>query len=296
MAVTDNPNPLFGLTKDVPTYAGRISQSSVYDVESQLIRGTMSFSRDKLRELDPSYTGYTHIFVLRMPLFMTQIANGNVLPGYSPNAIGEAQTHCKNLKALLEMGSTSYSGTPDLTLNTAEVNTGFSERSYPAPTFSAYDGNTFTLRCLETRGAPLRRALEYYINGISDANVKATMLHGALNSDGTLMEPTLPNYTFAIMVVQTDQTLRNIQDISLWNSVIITSAARSQLDWENGSIDIVQPMDVQMTGVYMPDAHNSYIDNLALKLLGTRLKFYKRYQDMSETDIGTNTWSLGGSY
>lgn len=296
MAVTDNPNPLFGLTKDVPTYAGRISQSSVYDVESQLIRGTMSFSRDKLRELDPSYTGYTHIFVLRMPLFMTQIANGNVLPGYSPNAIGEAQTHCKNLKALLEMGSTSYSGTPDLTLNTAEVNTGFSERSYPAPTFSAYDGKTFTIRCLETRGEPLRRALEYYINGISDANVKATMLHGALNSDGTLMEPTLPNYTFAIMVVQTDQTLRNIQDISLWNSVIITSAARSQLDWENGSIDIVQPMDVQMTGVYMPDAHNSYIDNLALKLLGTRLKFYKRYQDMSETDIGTNTWSLGGSY
>lgn len=296
MAVTDNPNPLFGLTKDVPTYAGRISQSSVYDVESQLIRGTMSFSRDKLRELDPSYTGYTHIFVLRMPLFMTQIANGNVLPGYSPNAIGEAQTHCKNLKALLEMGSTSYSGTPDLTLNTAEVNTGFSERSYPAPTFSAYDGKTFTIRCLETRGEPLRRALEYYINGISDANVKATMLHGALNSDGTLMEPTLPNYTFAIMVVQTDQTLRNIQDISLWNSVIITSAERSQLDWENGSIDIVQPMDVQMTGVYMPDAHNSYIDNLALKLLGTRLKFYKRYQDMSETDIGTNTWSLGGSY
>lgn len=296
MAVTDNPNPLFGLTKDVPTYAGRISQSSVYDVESQLIRGTMSFSRDKLRELDPSYTGYTHIFVLRMPLFMTQIANGNVLPGYSPNAIGEAQMHCKNLKALLEMGSTSYSGTPDLTLNTAEVNTGFSERSYPAPTFSAYDGKTFTIRCLETRGEPLRRALEYYINGISDANVKATMLHGALNSDGTLMEPTLPNYTFAIMVVQTDQTLRNIQDISLWNSVIITSAERSQLDWENGSIDIVQPMDVQMTGVYMPDAHNSYIDNLALKLLGTRLKFYKRYQDMSETDIGTNTWSLGGSY
>ena len=296
MAVTDNPNPLFGLTKDVPTYAGRISQSSVYDVESQLIRGTMSFSRDKLRELDPSYTGYTHIFVLRMPLFMTQIANGNVLPGYSPNAIGEAQTHCKNLKALLEMGSTSYSGTPDLTLNTAEVNTGFSERSYPAPTFSAYDGKTFTIRCLETRGEPLRRALEYYINGISDANVKATMLHGALNSDGTLMEPTLPNYPFAIMVVQTDQTLRNIQDISLWNSVIITSAERSQLDWENGSIDIVQPMDVQMTGVYMPDAHNSYIDNLALKLLGTRLKFYKRYQDMSETDIGTNTWSLGGSY
>ena len=291
MAISENPNPLFSMTNSVPNHVQRIEQSKVYSVESQLIRGTMSFSKDKLRELDPSYTGHTHIFVLRMPPFMTAIANGNVLDGYSKNAVEVAQTHCKNLKALLEMGSTSYSGTPDLTMNTSEVNTGYSERSYPAPTFSQYDGKQFTIRCLETRGEPLRRALEYYINGISDANVKATMLHGALNADGTIMDPTLPNYTFSIMAVQTDQTLRNIQDISLWNSCIITSAERSQLDWENGSIDIVQPQDVQFTGVYMPDAHNEYIDNMALKLLGTRLKFYKRYEDMSGTDIGTDSWN-----
>lgn len=291
MAISENPNPLFSMTNNVPNHVQRIEQSKVYSVESQLIRGTMSFSKDKLRELDPSYTGHTHIFVLRMPPFMTAIANGNVLDGYSKNSVEVAQTHCKNLKALLEMGSTSYSGTPDLTMNTSEVNTGYSERSYPAPTFSQYDGKQFTIRCLETRGEPLRRALEYYINGISDANVKATMLHGALNADGTIMDPTLPNYTFSIMVVQTDQTLRNIQDISLWNSCIITSAERSQLDWENGSIDIVQPQDVQFTGVYMPDAHNEYIDNMALKLLGTRLKFYKRYEDMSGTDIGTDSWN-----
>lgn len=291
MAISENPNPLFSMTNSIPNHVQRIEQSKVYSVESQLIRGTMSFSKDKLRELDPSYTGHTHIFVLRMPPFMTAIANGNVLDGYSKNAVEVAQTHCKNLKALLEMGSTSYSGTPDLTMNTSEVNTGYSERSYPAPTFSQYDGKQFTIRCLETRGEPLRRALEYYINGISDANVKATMLHGALNADGTIMDPTLPNYTFSIMAVQTDQTLRNIQDISLWNSCIITSAERSQLDWENGSIDIVQPQDVQFTGVYMPDAHNEYIDNMALKLLGTRLKFYKRYEDMSGTDIGTDSWN-----
>lgn len=296
MAITENPNPLFATENDVPKYVDRIAQPAVYDTESQLIRGTMSFSRDKLRELDPSYTGYTHIFVLRLPYFMTQIANGHVLTGYADGAVEEAQTHCQNLKALLELGSTSYSGTPDLTLNTTEVNTGFSERSYPAPTYSAYDGKTFTIRCLETRGEPLRRALEYYINGITDANVKATMLHGAEMSDGTLMEPTLPNYTAAIMVVQTDQTLRYIQDISIWNSVLLaTSAERSQLDWENGSIDIVQPLDVPMTGVYMPDCHNTYIDALAKKLLGARLRLYKRYRDMSEDDIGTTTWDTSGN-
>ncbi len=292
MAISANPNPLFSIEGGMPKYVDRIAQPAVYDVESQLIRGTMSFSRNKLRELDPSYTGYTQIFVLRMPEFMVQVANGNVLSGYSSNAVAEAQMHCRNLKALIELGSTSYSGTPDLTLNTTEVNTGFSERSYPAPTYSAYDGKSFTIRCLETRGEPLRRGLEYYINGITDANVKATMLHGALNPDGTLMEPTLPNYTAAIMVVQTDQTLRNIQDISVWNSVLLTTnAERSQLDWENGNIDIVQPMDVQMTGVYMPDTDNEFITKHAKKLLGERLKLYKRYRDMSEEDIGTKTWT-----
>lgn len=295
MALTDNPNPLFSTSNGKPIHAARIAQSTVYDIESQLIRGTMSFSKDKLRELDPSYTGYTHIFVLRLPPFMTAIANGQVLDGYDENSVVMAQNHCKALKALLEMGSTSYSGTPDLTLNSTEVNTGFSERSYPAPTYSAYDGKNFTIRCLETRGEPLRRAVEYYINGVSDANVKATMMHGALNADGSLMEPTLPNYTFAILVVQTDQTLLNIQDISLWNSCIITGMTRSQLDWENGTIDIVQPQDIQFNGVYMPDAHNEYIDNLALQLLGQRLKFYRRYQEMDEEWIGTKSWNNGSS-
>lgn len=295
MAVAANPNPLFQLNGDgTPVHASRIVQSSTY-VEAQLIRGTMSFSKDKLKELDPSYTGYTHIFVLRLPPFMVQVARGKVLDDYEPNATENAQQHCRNLKALIEMGSTSYSGTPDLTLNTSEVSTGFSERSYPAPTYAAYDGKNFTIRCLETRGEPLRRACEYWINGITDANVKATMMHGALNDDGTLMEPTLDNYTMAIMVVQTDQTLRYIQDISIWNSVVLTNANRSQLDWENGSIDIVQPQDLSMIGVYQPDGHNELIDNMALKLLGTRLKWYRRYREMDETWLNTESWNLTGN-
>jgi hypothetical protein len=255
----------------------------------------MCFSRDKLRELDPSYTGYTHIFVLRMPFFMTQIANGYVIDGYDTDAVATAQMHCKNLKALIELGSTAYSGTPDLTLNSSEVNTGWSERSYPAPTYSAYDSKSFTIRCLETRGEPLRHAMEYYINGITDANVKATLMHGAKDAYGNLLEPTLPNYTMAIMVVQTDQTLRNIQDISLWNSVTPTAAERSQLDWENGQIDIVNPIDLQWNGVYMPDAHNDYIDNMALKLLGARLRLYKRFEHMDKADLNTDSWQTSGN-
>lgn len=296
MPLDPNPNPLYALdSNEMPVYADRIQQPAVYDAESQLIRGTMSFSKDRLRELDPSYTGYTHIFVLRMPPFMTAVANGYQLPNYEVDGVLLGQNHCKNLKAMIELGSTSYSGSPDLTLNTSEVNLGFSERSYPAPTFSQYDGKQFTIRCLETRGEPLRRACEYYINGISDANVKATMLNGALNQDRTLMDPTLANYTFSLMIVQTDQTLLHIQDISLWNNVILTSIDRSNLDWENGSIDIVQPKDLAFTGVYLPDSHNGIILERAKRLLGVRLAYYRRYSEMDSVWLGSDYWNSEGS-
>ena len=291
-----NPNPLYALDNNgALTLGSRISQSMPYDAESQLIRGTMSFSKDRLRELDPSYTGYSHIFVLRMPAFMTAIANGNVISGYDPNSVAIAQMHCKNLKALLELGSTSYSGTRDLELNTTNVNTGFAERNYAAPLTSAYEATTFQINCLETRGEPLRRALEYYINGISDANVKATMLHGALNADGTLMDPSLPNYTFAIMIVQTDQTMLRIQDISLWNSCIATSVSRSDLDWTNGDINIAEPKTVQFSGVYMPDSNNASVVYKAKQLLGQRMQYYKRFKDMTDKEIGTPTWQVTGN-
>lgn len=293
-----NPNPLYSLDSNgAPNWIRRMEEAKdIYNVESQLIRGTMSFSKDKLQELDPSYTGYSHVFVLRLPPVMTNPANGYQVDGYEDNGIQNAQFHCRNLKALLEMGCTSYSGTPSLSLQTSEVSIGWSERSYPAPTISAYDGKQFTLRCLETRGEPLRRALEYYISGVSDPNVKAAMLNGALDvSRKMLLEPTLSNFTFTIMVVQTDQTLLTIQDISLWNSCIITDIDRSNLDWENGTVDIVQPRELQFTGVYMPDARNKLIDKKAQVLLGRRLQFYKRYRDMSEQDIGTQHWQAGDS-
>lgn len=304
MALNANPNPLLSQNSDGSlVYGSRINQPGMsdyisYDVESQLIRGTMSFSKDRLRELDPSYTGHTHIFVLRLPPFMTAIANGQVISNYTaydPEAISKAQAHCKNLKALLELGSTAYSGTPDLTMNTAEVNVGWSERSYPAPTFSQYDGKSFTIRCLETRGEPLRRAIEYYINGLTDANMKGTFLHGATDQNGKPMEPTLANYTFSIMVVQTDQTLRQIQDISLWNSCMLTTANRDNLDWENGNIDIVQPRDLQFSGVYIPDTNNTIVTNRASQMLGQRMRYYRAYRDMDETQLGTTSWNNANS-
>ncbi len=282
-------NPLFKLENGMPTYVDRIGRVMQYDAETQLIRGTLSFSHDRLRALDPSYTGYTHIFVTRMPFYMEQIARGQVIDKYDDDAIAIARTHLLNLKTIIEMGSTSYSGTPDLSMNTSDVNLTNSV-SYPVPLGSSFDGKQFTIRCLETRGEPLRHAIEYHISCITDPNRHITELGGALNKEGTgPLEPTIDNFTMSLMVVQTDQTMRNIQDISIWNSVLLPNIDRSNLDW-NGDIDIVAPRDIQMMGVYLPDPHNAEVDKIAKTLLGKRLAYYKRFSEMNSKEIGSDRW------
>lgn len=272
-------------------------------VYSQLIRGTMSFSPERLKELDQSYTGYTHVFVLRMPPVLTVPAKGQQITSFdNPSTAVEyenlAQTHAKNLKLLIEMGSTSYSGTPELTLNTADVNVGWGDRAYSVPTFSEYGSKDFTIRCLELRTNPLRRAVEYYINGMADVASKTTHMNGALDkkdgasvADAKLLAPTLTNFTWTIMVVQTDNTLKNIQDISVWSNAIIRSIDRSDLDWENGTIDIVQPRDINFTGMYLSMTRNKIFNAIAAQLLKRRLKYYVRYEDMDGGWLADSAYS-----
>lgn len=267
-----------------------------YDIESQILRGTMTFSRNKLQELDPAYTGYTHIFVLRMPYFMECIMNGHVFADFYEDAQAMAKYHYNNLKQLLEMGSTSYSGTPNMTMDTTDVNVGWNERNYAAPTKSQYDGNQFTIKCLETRGEPLRLGMEWYLNCISDAVGKFTHLGGAMHPvTKKPLEPSLANYTFSIMVVQTDQTLLRIQNIDLWNNAFFTEAPRDNLDWSQGEIDIVQPRDIQFRGVYLPVTTNKACMEKAKQLMHTRSLWYKRIEDLTPSDLRLDS-STDGDY
>ena len=263
------------------------------DVASQIVRGTMTFNKDKLRELDPSYSGYTHIFVLAMPEFMKALAQGNIIGDQKGDAKKKARYHYANLKAILEMGSTSYSGTPDLQLQTSDVNVGFPEKNFVVPTYSSYDSTQFTIRCIETYGEPLRHAVEYYIEGLADPNAKYQHLHGAAvrTTQGLVpMQPSLANITFTIMAVQTDQTLHNIQDISIWTNCLITGVERGHLDWELGTIDTVQPQTLQLRGIYLPHSNAAAVQQKAAACLNKRLHYYKRLDDMSETEYGANLW------
>ena len=291
--IRNMPTAVPGTTIEYQRYETPSSAEEVQEgLKSQLVRGTLTFSKDRLKELDPSYTGYTQIFVLRMPEFMKAVKDGYVIDGFAGDSqIQVAKYHYNNLKAMLELASTSYQGTPELTLNTADINVGWSEKNYAVATYSAYDSTSFTIRVLETRREPLRRALEYYISGMADPNAKITHLHGAMDrATGELMEPSLSNTTFAFMMVQTDQTLRNIQDISIWTNCIPTTVPRDQLNWTLGEVDAVQPQDIQFRGIYLPHSQSSAIHTKARELMAIRAQYYKRIDELTQKDYGADDW------
>ncbi len=273
----------------IGSYVQGIDTGIKYDVNSQIIRGTVTFSKDKLKELDQSYSGYTHIFVTQMPHFMKQLKNGKQIDS-NPEIIKAAAYHYNNLKALFELASTSYNGTPDLTMNTSSVNMGWAERNMDLPTTAAYDSTQFTIKCLETRAEPLRNGKEWYINGVSDAVGKFTDYYGATDDYGNPLEFLLENHTFEFMVIQTDPTLRNIQDISIWRNSFFTEAQRDQLNWDLGTVEVVQPADTQFKGNYLPNSHhNSEILAVAKTYLAKRLQMYKKITDFSAKDFGITT-------
>lgn len=291
--IKNMPTAVPGTDVEYQLYNPATQASDVTDnLASQLVRGTLTFSKERLKELDPSYTGFTQIFVLRMPEFMKAVADGYVLDGFASDQQSQiAKYHLNNLKSMLELASTSYQGTPELTLNTADINVGWSEKNYAAPTYSLYDSTNFSITMLETRREPLRRALEYYISGMADPNAKITHLHGAIDrATGNLMEPSLSNTTFAFMMVQTDNTLRNIQDISIWTNCIPTSVPRDQLNWTLGEIDVVQPQSISFRGIYLPHSQSSAIHKKARELMAIRTQYYKRIDELNEKDYGTESW------
>lgn len=291
MSKVVNNNPQFSTgqyIEKMPTgFANVATNWTKYTPESQIIRGTMTFNRDKLKELDPAYTGFTHIFVLRMPLFMEYLKDGKILDGYyEKEGQARAKYYYNCLKHLIEMGSTSYSGSPSLTMDNTEVNVGYSERNYAVPTQSRFEGTDFTIKCLETRGEPLRHSMEFYISSVFDPVGKFASMGGAINpATGKPLEPSIANYSFSIMIVQTDPSLLRIQNIDLWNNAMFFNVDRSNLDWEQGQVDIVQPRDIQFRGIYLPATDNELAYKKAEEMMKSRVLYYKRIADLTEEDL-----------
>jgi len=230
--------------------------------DGPIIRGTKSFSAEDLKRYDPQYTGYTEIFVLKLPKIM------------ETNKIEDIVQHSRNLKTLIEHCSTSYSGEPEISPEQAQIQMGSQDQQLNVHTVTNVEGSSFSINCLETIHEPLRHAVEKYLTMIGDPYTK----HAPAFADMD-MEKVLENYAMVICIVQMDPTLKTIENITIWEAVTITGAIdRDNLNYNAGDIEIVQPKAIQFGGIARVNATH-YLDKVE-PLLEERLSMYKTWTDI----------------
>lgn len=198
--------------------------------EDTLWQTLPNFGKDGLSKFDVAYTGFTHIFVIQMPKWMEEI---------------DAKLS-KSFEMMLERASTSFSGSANMTLETADFTDGIAANTLRVATTSTKDTPDITIRCLEMKGILGRRYAEKYIMGMSHPNNGYKTYMGAKTKKSPI------NETFIFLAVQTDQALETIQDYGIYVNGILTEHDRSHTSWEKGGVSIIEGTEFRFSCTELP--------------------------------------------
>jgi hypothetical protein len=223
--------------------------------------GVPNLNADQLKNFDPSYTGHVHIFVIKVPLILTS---------YDTKY---GTKHGANFKAILERLSTSFTGIPELTLNSVEQTHGFADRKIPHPTFSEFNFDQATIRTLEFKGLPVFNAIRTWIELISDPVSKIQDYKGlAADMVGGF---SIANHTCSFIVVNSDPTHTKIEGRAHYiTAAFPVNQAMENFNWNAGEIGIVEGHDIALKGVLR---YGPVIDDRAQELLDNRKTIINYY-------------------
>jgi len=244
--------------------------------------GVPNMSKDQLKNFDPAYTGYVHVFVVRVPEVLTK----------HDTVFGTS--YGKNFKAIFERTSTSFSGIPELTINYVDQVHGFPDRKMPHAGAIEANFDQMTIRCLEFKKLPVFNMIQewmYLVGGDESSKIKDYKGMASSMAGGYSLE----NHTAGFIVCNSNPELTEIQGRAHY----ITAASPISLPRElyhlnPGEINIVEGHDIAMKGVlkWGPE-----INTKALSLLTERKTIINYYAGAS-VRAGTvidNPFHPGGS-
>jgi len=224
--------------------------------------GVPNLSKEQLKNFDPAYTGYVHIFVIRVP---------EVLKEHDKHF---STKHSQNFKAIFERLSTSVSGLPEITVNYQDQVHGFADRKVPHATNIESNFDTITIRTLEFKGLPTYTMIQDWltlvggdeISKIKDYKGMASYMPGGYS---------LENHTASFIICTTNPEMTAIQGRAHYiTAAMPVSLPREIYHMNAGEISIVEGHDISMRGVmrYGPE-----INKKALELLIERKKVINYY-------------------
>lgn len=211
---TGNPNTnissMFVNTKDfkdVTTY--------------RLMRGVPDFG--SLVQFNPYETGYAAFIICQMPKFLELLAK------YDQNY----NKLISNWAHIIEYEFKSFDGLEDLTADTIQLGDDLNNINVISKV-NMQAASEFSLTYDEKSGSPLTKFAKLYLTGIKDPRTQVKTYHGLIHSNK--MEPGFENEVFTFLFINTDNTMREVENAVLLIGCQLNSAQMSNYEYTKGDI------------------------------------------------------------
>lgn len=225
--------------------------------EYGLWMGGLDISSKNIDQFDPLRTGFVRLFIIRTPEFMRRM---------DPDAT-------RRFKHLVEMGFTRVDGIGDKTMDTEDIQGGYTGSKFQIPSVVHDDMDTLTITVQEFSGSPVREYIDTWMTGISDPLTGLSHYHGVL-SDTCPFKAS--NHTMEMIFVSTDPTGNDIEYACMLCNMMPKSVKVSHFNYESGSHPAVQ-VDLDFTATKY---ESPQINTVAAALLD-KYKILRDYLDFN---------------
>lgn len=231
-----------------------------------LFMGGANVTHEVLKNYDPLKTGYGRLFMIRKPLFLDDNITNKL----------------KKFKHILEYGNTAVEGLNDITVQTQTITAGYTGRSFEIPTHVTDDTNSFTVKCYEFSGSPIREVIHTWLNGMTDT------LTGLTHYNGSAVGKSQANQTAEFIYVATDSTGENVEYACLFANCFPKNLKNDHFNYTSGDHTLVEYniefSCVKYESLQINKVAQALIDKY--KLLGNSLNFYSGISSSKDTGDG----------
>jgi hypothetical protein len=242
-AIDDTGNPNTNISsmfvntkdfKDVTTY--------------RLMRGVPDFG--SLVQFNPYETGYAAFIICQMPKFMELLAK------YDANY----NKLVSNWAHIIEYEFKSFDGLEGLSADTIQLGDDLNSINVISKV-NMQSASEFSLTYDEKSGSVLTKFAKLYLTGIKDPRTQVKTYHGLIHSGK--MEPGFENEVFTFLFINTDNTMREIENAVLLIGCQLNTADLDMYNYTKGDIS-KREVTVKFSGY---PVQSTYIDKAAQSMM-----------------------------
>lgn len=259
---------------------GRSLQGNIREFDQNMTKyslfiGGLNAKHDALKQYSPLTTGYTRLFMTKMPRFMELMY---------PNKT-------RQFRHLIEYGYVSVDGIQNTNLDFAQITGGYAGLSMDVATTAKDETNEITVKVYEFSGSPVREYLDLWITGIADHKTGLAHYHGALDHGIRFAQH---NHTGEMFIVNTDATGRHdgVEYVAFLANMMPKTVKKDHFNYQSGTHEIVE-IDVVFTCVKY---ESSDINDIGRALIG-KYNVLRDYLDFKSGYKATGSFTKSdGSY